>query len=79
MREQWPSNSLQFIRLRKTGVHDGVVRRILMLQSVEGTRVALRDKQVHGLPVAEAEHGLILIDQLAEESEGVGVIRLIDG
>ena len=50
-----------------------------MLQSVEGKRLTLRHKQVHGLPVAEAEHCLVLVDQLAENSEGVGVVRGIDG
>src|ERR1700683_1132092 len=78
MGEEYPAEFLQLILLGKARGSESRVWRVLVLQAIEGACLALRHKEVKGLPVPEAEHGAVLVDQLAKKSARVRSIRFVD-
>ena len=69
----------EFVDFGEAGIPDRVEWRVLVLEPVQIRRAALRDQQVHRLPVAETEHRAILVDEIPEDAERVGIVGLVNG
>src|SRR5579863_2117068 len=79
MGEKGPTELLNLLFLRQPRIWYGIVGRVPVLKPIERPGIALRHQNVKVLPVAEAEHRLILRNELCEKIEGVRIVGRIDG